>query len=80
MEDHAAAGLTRHCAGTVAIVTLNRPQRLNALSRPLCHALIATAEVLAADSAVRAVVLTGAGAGFCAGADLVDGGFLPGED
>ena len=77
MEDHAAAGLTRHCAGTVAIVTLNRPQRLNALSRPLCHALIATAEVLAADSAVRAVVLTGAGAGFCAGADLVDGGFLP---
>ncbi len=77
MEDHAAAGLTRHCEGTVAIVTLNRPQRLNALSRPLCHALVAMAEALSADNTVRAVVLTGAGAGFCAGADLVDGGFTP---
>ncbi len=77
MEDHAAAGLTRHDEGAVAIITLNRPQRLNALSRPLCHALVATAEALSADNTVRAVVLTGAGAGFCAGADLVDGGFMP---
>ena len=77
LEDHAAAGLTRHDEGAVAIITLSRPQRLNALSRPLCHALVATAEALSADNTVRAVVLTGAGSGFCAGADLVDGGFTP---
>ena len=51
MEDHAAAGLTCHYEGAVAIITLNRPQRLNALSRPLCHALVATAEALSADLA-----------------------------
>jgi len=77
LKDHAAAGLTCHCDGAVAIITLNRPQRLNALSRSLCHALVATAEALSADNTVRAVVLTGAGAGFCAGADLMDGGFMP---
>jgi len=77
LENHATAGLSHQREGAVAIVTLNRPQRLNALSRSLCHALVATAEALAADSSVRAVVLTGAGAGFCAGADLVDGGFTP---
>ncbi len=56
---------------------LDRPQRLNALSRALCQALVATAQALAEDSTVRAIVLTGAGSGFCAGADLIDGGFEP---
>lgn len=77
MDNHAAAGLSLQRDGTVAIVTLNRPHRLNALSRPLCAALVATAEALSNDATVRAVVLTGAGAGFCAGADLIDGGFAP---
>jgi enoyl-CoA hydratase len=54
----------------VAVLTLNRPERLNALSQPavrqLCHVL----DDLANDPAVRVVVLTGAGRGFCAGWDL----------
>lgn len=64
----------------MAIVTLDRPQRLNALSRALCRALVETAATLAADETVRAVVLTGAGAGFCAGADLMDTSFVPRTD
>lgn len=71
------AGLAYERDGAVAIVTLTRPQRLNALSRALCQALITMADSVAADSSIRAVVLTGAGPAFCAGADLVDEGFTP---
>lgn len=77
MDPLLEAGLACERDGAVAIVTLARPQRLNALSRSLCKALVAMADTLAADSSVRAVVLTGAGTGFCAGADLIDGGFTP---
>jgi 2-(1,2-epoxy-1,2-dihydrophenyl)acetyl-CoA isomerase len=56
--------------GAVAEVTMNRPEALNALSRPLIEALRSTLAELAADLSVRAVILTGAGRGFCAGADL----------
>jgi enoyl-CoA hydratase/carnithine racemase len=56
--------------GAVATVTLDRPDRLNALDRPLCDALVAALRQVAADAAVRAVVITGAGRAFCAGADL----------
>ncbi len=53
------------------IVTLNRPDRVNALSRELIEALGATFRRAAQDPAVRAVILTGAGEkAFCAGADL----------
>lgn len=54
----------------IALVTLNRPQRLNALSQPAVRRLVATLDALARDAAVRVVVLTGAGRGFCAGWDL----------
>ena len=54
----------------VAIVTLNRPDRLNALNRALIEALPEQLAALAADRAVRCVVLTGAGRGFCAGGDI----------
>src|SRR5690348_5638013 len=54
----------------VAILTLNRPDRLNALSGPMLDALLETLPRLAADAAVGAVVLTGAGRGFCAGGDV----------
>ena len=55
----------------VATLTLNRPQALNAISRDLARALRDTCRVIAANSAVRAVVVTGAGTrAFCAGADL----------
>jgi 2-(1,2-epoxy-1,2-dihydrophenyl)acetyl-CoA isomerase len=57
--------------GAVRILTLNRPERLNAMSLELARALIAAFDAAAADGAVRAVLLTGAGRGFCAGADLV---------
>ena len=52
----------------VAVLTLNAPDRLNALTMPLFECLAATWRELDADPAIRAVVLTGAGPGFCAGA------------
>ena len=56
--------------GAVAILTLNRPKTRNALDRTLLAALGATIPAVAADKAVRAIVITGAGGAFCAGADL----------
>jgi enoyl-CoA hydratase len=54
----------------VAVVTLNRPDSLNALTFPLVDELHATLDALDADNSCRVVVLTGAGRGFCAGLDL----------
>jgi enoyl-CoA hydratase len=54
----------------VALITLNRPDRLNALSAPLVEELHAALDAVAGDEAVRVAVLTGAGRGFCAGLDL----------
>jgi 2-(1,2-epoxy-1,2-dihydrophenyl)acetyl-CoA isomerase len=56
--------------GAVATVVLNRPDRLNALTGESFDLLRMELELLAEDDAVRAVVLTGAGRGFCAGGDL----------
>src|SRR3990172_8583248 len=57
--------------GTVALVTLNRPERLNAVNGALRAALIRTLGELNRDDRVRAVVITGAGdRAFCAGQDL----------
>lgn len=57
-------------AGGVATLTLTRPEKRNALSRRMIDELTEAAAQLGADGAVRAVVLTGAGDGFCAGGDL----------
>ena len=54
----------------VALLRLNRPQRLNALNHELVGALEHACATLAVDSATRAVVLTGAGRGFCSGLDV----------
>ena len=54
----------------VAIVTLNRPERLNAFSAATNRHLLAVLDEIAHDDGIRAIVLTGAGRGFCAGADL----------
>ena len=54
----------------VALVTLNRPDRLNAFDGQMRHEIRDMVQRLSADADVRAVVLTGAGRGFCAGADL----------
>jgi 2-(1,2-epoxy-1,2-dihydrophenyl)acetyl-CoA isomerase len=58
--------------GGVTTVTLNRPQRLNALSPDLLVRLRQALEELAEDEATRVVVLTGAGRAFCAGGDVGD--------
>lgn len=54
----------------IAVLTLNRPDRLNAMSRPMLDALLEALPRLAEDPAVGVVVLTGAGRGFCAGGDV----------
>ena len=54
----------------LALITLNRPQVLNALSRDLLDHLAATIDEIAAKSQVRVIILTGAGRAFCAGFDL----------
>lgn len=57
-------------ADGVAILTMNRPAQRNAMSSELVDRLIATLIALDEDAAVRAVLLEGAGPGFCAGSDL----------
>jgi 2-(1,2-epoxy-1,2-dihydrophenyl)acetyl-CoA isomerase len=59
-------------ADGVRTITLNRPDRRNALNTPLLEALRAALDGAAADPAVRTVVLAGAGKGFCSGADVSD--------
>jgi enoyl-CoA hydratase len=54
----------------IARVTLDRPDRLNALSWPMVDEYLATFDALGADATLRAIVLTGAGRGFCAGLDI----------
>ncbi|MBI5088169.1 MAG: enoyl-CoA hydratase [Actinobacteria bacterium] len=54
----------------IALVTLNRPERLNAWNPELDAAYFASLDRAVADPAVRVIVVTGAGAGFCAGADM----------
>jgi 2-(1,2-epoxy-1,2-dihydrophenyl)acetyl-CoA isomerase len=64
-------------AGGVLTLTLNRPAALNSLDQALRKRLLAALDAAATDPAVSAIVLTGAGRGFCAGADLkeaTDGG------
>ena len=56
--------------GGVRTITLNAPDRLNALDRPLLDELRTAVQQVADDSEARALVVTGAGRGFCAGADL----------
>jgi len=56
--------------GPVALLTLNRPEQRNALSRSLVARLRDAVDLVASDSTIRAVVLTGAGPVFCAGLDL----------
>lgn len=56
----------------VCLLTLNRPDVLNSFNRAMATALLAALRDAASDPAVRAVVLTGAGRGFCAGQDLAE--------
>jgi 2-(1,2-epoxy-1,2-dihydrophenyl)acetyl-CoA isomerase len=56
--------------GPVTLLTLNRPERLNSFDKPAIVELRQAAEAVAQDREARCVLLTGAGKGFCAGADL----------
>ncbi|MBE2262931.1 MAG: 2-(1,2-epoxy-1,2-dihydrophenyl)acetyl-CoA isomerase [Burkholderiaceae bacterium] len=66
--------------GAVALATLNRPQSLNSFTRAMHADLGKALDRVAADPAIRALVITGAGRGFCAGADLSEFDFTPGPD
>jgi 2-(1,2-epoxy-1,2-dihydrophenyl)acetyl-CoA isomerase len=63
----------------VLTLTLNRPERLNALDGALIEALSAGIKRAGRDPECRAVLITGAGRGFCAGADLANRAFAPGD-
>jgi 2-(1,2-epoxy-1,2-dihydrophenyl)acetyl-CoA isomerase len=64
--------------GAVALVTLNRPANLNSLNPEMHQALWRVLDQAEANAAIRAMVLTGAGRGFCAGADLSSFDFAEG--
>ena len=64
--------------GQVALVTLNRPEKLNAIDRNLHHEMMTACAELRDDDGVRVVIFTGEGRGFCSGADLT--GARPNEE
>jgi len=64
--------------GAVALITLNRPEALNSFTRVMHAELWAAFDRAEADNQIRAIVLTGAGRGFCAGLDLSELDFTPG--
>lgn len=66
--------ITTDMAERVLTITLNRPERLNAWTAQMGGELIEAFDRADADDEVRAVIVTGAGRGFCAGADLAGGG------
>lgn len=63
----------------VATITLNRPERLNSFNLEMHAALAAAFDAAVADDGCRAIIITGAGRGFCAGQDLSDSAVAPRE-
>ena len=64
----------------ICVVTLNRPERMNAMAFDVMLPLRAALEEISVDNTIRSVVLTGAGRAFCSGADLEDPGMVPNID
>lgn len=64
----------------IALVTLDRPDRMNAMAFDVMVPLRESLEAVSRDNGVRVVVVTGAGSAFCSGADLEDPGRVPGID
>ncbi len=69
-----------HPEDGIVLVTLNRPDRLNAITSTMINELDEVVAAVDLDPAVRAVILTGAGRGFCAGLDLGEQGVAPGAE
>src|SRR3954469_6174595 len=57
-------------SGDMAILTLNRPDKLNALSYATIDALMQILDAIEESSSIKAIILTGSGRAFCAGADI----------
>ena len=72
--------LTYDVAGNVATITLNRPERLNAISGGMLASFSEAFREADHDRGVRAIILTGAGKGFCSGLDLKEQGSNAGSD
>ena len=62
--------ITLEISDGVGVLTLNRPERLNAWTSTMNREMVAAVEHCNADKGVGAIVVTGAGRGFCAGADI----------
>lgn len=65
--------ITYEVSDRIATITMNRPDKLNAFTSTMMHEMISAFDQVDADDDVRAVIVTGAGRGFCAGADLGSG-------
>jgi enoyl-CoA hydratase/carnithine racemase len=74
MTESSFEQITTELAERVLTITLNRPERLNAWTAQMGAELRAAFDEADADDEVRAIIVTGAGRGFCAGADLASGG------
>src|SRR3954464_5050462 len=72
--------ISENPAPHVRQLTLNRPDQLNAMNSELCEALHVALDEIARDRSCRAVIITGAGGGFCVGVDLRGYGDAPGND
>lgn len=73
MAAQAFETITLQVEDGVAVLTMNRPEKLNAFNTQMMKDMIAAFDATDADDDVRAVIVTGAGRGFCAGADLSSG-------
>ena len=62
--------IDHQCDASIATLTFNRPDKRNAMSDEMRTQFIDALDIVAAGQAVRALVLTGAGKGFCAGGDI----------
>ena len=67
--------ITYEVDGKIALITLNRPDNLNAWTVTMMNELIQALDLADNDDTVRAIIVTGAGRAFCAGADLSAGRF-----
>src|SRR5438552_10471939 len=73
-EDTGTEHIATDLSERILTITLNRPERLNAWTPTMARELIEAFDRADADDEVGAVIITGAGRGFCAGADLAGGG------